>query len=145
MSSTSIAHPLLLDNSSVDARTAHALALLDAGAVTPDGGPGLYVVRSQHDAHTIYHVDLTIGSCDCPDYAHRRPARCKHLEAVWLARWEQRVCQLSEQHGISLSELKRRIERNVVMNDHASPAQVQAVEAICRIWARQRAQREVQP
>lgn len=146
MSSTTLPHPTSLrqdvspDNrlTGDSNRLERALELLDAGAVVPDGGPGLYYVQSQTGARQ-YHVNLTANTCTCPDYAYRH-ARCKHLEAARLLWWEQHVCQLCEQAGISLQRLQDKILANVVMNDYATAAQREALDAIERVWQRRRAQ-----
>lgn len=136
MSALSYHNHTRFDNTpTTDARTARALALLDAGSVQPDG-PGVYFVHSQTGDAT-YTVKPAEHTCDCPD-RRLRHVWCKHLEAVRLLRWEHRVCQLCEQAGISLAELKHRIERNVVLNGIGTAPQKEAVEAICRIWDRQR-------
>lgn len=137
MSSTTLPQsPALRQDVAADSRLTRALQLLDVNAVQP-AEQGIYYVHSLTDDGTLYTVDVASGRCDCPDYRTRqRP--CKHLEAVRLMRWEQRVAQLCTMHGISLAELKGRIERNVVENGCGTVAQREAVEAICRIWDRQR-------
>jgi hypothetical protein len=59
-----------------------AEGLLEAGAVSKDGGPGKFYVESQSGNGT-YNVDVTTGTCTCPDH-QRRGTYCKHLQAAEL-------------------------------------------------------------
>ena len=79
-----------------DARTARAQEILEQGLISPvHPGRGWYKVQSQSNHTTYYNVDLTDGTCPCPD--HARGNFCKHLQAARLAD------KIIKQHG----ELKR--------------------------------------
>jgi len=54
--------------------------ILEAGLVSPNGGPGQYDVKSQNGGGT-YTVNVYAGTCDCPDRTCRG-AYCKHLQAA---------------------------------------------------------------
>lgn len=53
------------------------------GMLVIEVDPGQYLVQSQTDEDTWYHVDIALGvaECDCPDATHREVV-CKHARAA---------------------------------------------------------------
>ncbi len=64
----------------MDARQEKGLVLAKHKGIRHVAGP-TWVVPSQSNEQTAYHVNLDEASCSCPDYELRRP-KCKHFFAV---------------------------------------------------------------
>lgn len=73
-------------------RLEKAKALVEDGCVHPiTGEPNNYVVESERDVGTYYHVN---GVCTCPDFQHRGKeiaGWCKHKLAVELMKEQEQA------------------------------------------------------
>ena len=72
--------------------------------------------------------------CQCHSMTNQVATYCSMRRRLLMATVD--VQKIAQDAGISVGELKWRILRNVVMNDHATTAQLQAMDACDHVLAR---------
>lgn len=86
---------------------------LDHASVTTDGG--------------IYHVDIGEGTCTCPDHVYRQ-GRCRHMEAVDIAREQTR------QGIMSGSSTDSEISTNQLLSERQNTETTSEIHNVNRVY-----------
>lgn len=86
---------------------------LNHASVTTDGG--------------IYHVDIGEGTCTCPDHVHRQ-GRCRHIEAVDIAREQTR------QGMIAGSTTDSEISTNQLLSERQNAETTSEIHNVNRVY-----------
>lgn len=83
-----------------------------------DASPSEYLIVSESGSE--YHVDVLVGTCDCPDHEHRG-AHCKHLRAAEFASGRREIPEWVDHSAIE-NTLGEHIDASPVFASEVEPA-----------------------